>query len=130
MSNSVHLPEVNLPERFAPYAVFDQHLDCIRVLTADVSVCEVRVDEAITVYRSNFPAETGQSYVGFTLKGVNHLFHELGLELDRAFKVSEILDTIVRERPATVMAVVLDLIRDPLQDAAECEVRVLEDLAA
>lgn len=129
MTNTILLPEVEMNPAFVPHAVFDVHLDCIRVLIRDASVTEVRIDEDLTVYRDNFPVNFGSEYVGFTLKGVNHLLHELGMEFDRAYKVSEILDAIVKQRPASTMAVILDLIKVPLLAAADCEVRIYDRAA-
>lgn len=129
MMNLIALPHVEIPQEFTPCAVFDVHLDCIRVLVRDVSVCEVRVDPNLTVFRENFYSGFGSPYVGFTLKGVNHLLHEIGLGGKEAYRLSEIVDAIVRERPATVMAVVLDLIRQPLGAVADCEVRMMLDAA-
>jgi hypothetical protein len=129
MSNLIDLPDVEIPDAFKPCAVFDVHLDCIRVLVRDVSVCEVRIDESLTVYRENFPSGFGRPYVGFALKGVNHLLYGLGLEEREAVRLSEILDAIVNQRPATVMAVVLDLIREPLGDIGDCEIQIVQDAA-
>ena len=129
MTNTILLPEAEMIPAFVPHAVFDVHLDCIRVLIRDASVTEIRCDEYVTVYRDNFPTDFSSEYVGFTLKGVNHLLHELGMEFDRSYKVSEILDAIVKQRPASLMAVIFGLIKVPLAAAADCEVRISDRAA-
>lgn len=130
MTQTINLPEVDFPVGFQPCAVFDVHLDCIRVLTRNASVREVRIDADLTVFRENFPSGFGSSIVGFSLKGVNHLMHELGFDSGRAYKLSELLDAIVKKRPTTTMSVILELIRDPLGEVAETEITFTESLAA
>ncbi|MEO0943674.1 MAG: hypothetical protein AAFY06_02380 [Pseudomonadota bacterium] len=107
---TIVLPDVEIPQDFKPRAVFDVHLDCIRVLTRDTSVCEVRIDEFITIFRDNAPLPGSPTYVGFSLKGVNHLLNEFGFDLHASYKLADIMDAIVRNRPASTMAVLLDLI--------------------
>ncbi len=113
---TIVLPEVEIPNDFKPHAIFDVHLDCIRVLTCDTSVCEVRVDESITMFRDNNPLPGSSDYVGFALKGVNHLMNELGLSEDHAYTLAEIVDAIVEHRPASTMAIVLSLYGDKLNE--------------
>jgi hypothetical protein len=116
MMQTIELPDVQIPEDFKPHAIFDVHLDCIRVLTRDTSVCEVRVDEFITMFRDNSPLPSGSQYVGFSLKGINHLMNEVGLSEDHSYTLAEIVDAIVKHRPASTMAIVLDLYAGSLND--------------
>jgi hypothetical protein len=129
MTQTIYLPDVEFSTQFQPCAVFDVHLDCIRVLTRNASVREVRVDGDLTVFRENFPSGFGSSIVGFSLKGVNHLMHELGFDSGKAYKLSELLDAIVKLRPTTTMSVILDLFRD-LGDVKETEIKFSQPIAA
>ncbi|MEL7211046.1 MAG: hypothetical protein AAGK92_00195 [Pseudomonadota bacterium] len=113
---SFELPEGQIPQDFRPHAIFDVHLDCIRVLTRDTSFCEIRVDPFITVFRDNSPLPGGSHYVGFALKGINHLLNELGLDINASYTLADIVDAIVRHRPASTMAIVLDLYKSNLAD--------------
>lgn len=89
----------NLKE-FVPFAYFDNHMDCIRVKIMDCSVTEIRLSSIFTVLRPNHGhhAKTGRN-VGFTIKGIAHLFDKLGLPLSGVRDLTEILDAIVKVYP-------------------------------
>jgi len=94
---------------FRPIAYYDKHLDCIRVEIRDCSVTEIRLDKMFTLLEDNYP-ETGQSpYVGFTIKGVKHLFAQLNLPLDGVWKVADLLQEIVSKHPEIVTSAMYEL---------------------
>ena len=126
---NITLPDVTIPDDFKPSASFDAHLDCIRVLTRDTSVCEMRLDESFSVFRDNMPLPGGARYVGFSVKGVNHMLNEFGLDASASYKLADVLDAIVQHRPASMMRVMLDLlsIEDEVKD---CELSFVVPEAA
>lgn len=117
---TINLPEVEVPVDFKPCASFDAHLDCIRVLTRDTSVCEMRLDESFSVFLDNMPVPGGATYVGFSVKGVNHMLNEFGLDTSASYKLADVLDAIVQHRPASMMRVMLDLLSIE-DEVKECE---------
>lgn len=92
---------------FNPFAYFDKHLDCIRVRIFDCSVTEVRLSRFFTVLRPNhgMHARTGKN-VGFTIKGIAHIFNVLGIPLSGIRDLTEILDKIVKLYPDTAVKLV------------------------
>jgi hypothetical protein len=95
-------------EAFRPFAYFDKHMDCIRVLINDVSTTEVRLNEFFTVARANGSGINAGSNVGFTIKGVAYLFDEIGLPLKGVHDLVHILDEIVKTIPHTAVKRVLE----------------------
>lgn len=87
-------------QAFRPFAYFDKHLDCIRVKILDCSVTEIRLSRIFTVLRPNhgLHAKTGRN-VGFTIKGIAHIFDELKLPMSGVRDLTEILDGIVKVYP-------------------------------
>ena len=102
-------PEVKMGY-FQPVAYFDKHMDCIRVITHDRSVTEHRINEFYTLHEANAREQFDPQYVGFTIKGVRYLFNEVGIELDRVYKLAEIIDKLVKYKPGSTMSVTLDLL--------------------
>lgn len=86
----------NLQE-FKPFAYFDNHMDCIRVKFLDCSVTEERLNKFLTVLTPNHRDYSG--HVGFTLKGIAHLFNKAGLSRKTAYHLADILDAIVKAFP-------------------------------
>jgi hypothetical protein len=85
---------------FRPFAYFDKHMDCIRVLIRDVSVTEERLGKFFTIAKPNhMPAPFSGGHVGFTIKGVAHLFHSVGLPLSGVHQLADLLDAIVQRIP-------------------------------
>ena len=124
---------VNLPEgvsigTFVPVAYFDQHMDCIRVHTHDRSITEHRIDKFFTVHECNHRTPLDPEYVGFTIKGVRSLLAEIGLPLDRVYKLADVIDRIVRHRPGSMMSETLKLIYRDYEATGDLEVD-LKDVA-
>ncbi|ODB94974.1 hypothetical protein A3194_20130 [Candidatus Thiodiazotropha endoloripes] len=111
---------------FSPVAYFDKHMDCIRVIVRDCSVTEHRIDEMFTLMEDNHPNRFGHRYVGFTIKGVRHLFDELDLPLGRVYKIADILHEIVKKWPTSTIAIVSDVILDSADESSDLAV----DMAA
>ncbi|MGI9229460.1 MAG: hypothetical protein ACR2P9_06340 [Gammaproteobacteria bacterium] len=81
----------------SPFAYYDKHLDCIRVRVQDCSVIEKRLSRIFTVFKSahsEYPAE-----VGFSIKGITHLFKVLGLPPKGTVKLAHLMDEIVKTYP-------------------------------
>lgn len=94
---------------FSPLAYYDKHLDCIRVEIRDCSVTEIRLDKLFTLLEDNYPEAGQDPYVGFTIKGVQHLFAQLNLPLDGVWKVADLLQEIVTKHPEIVTAAMYEL---------------------
>lgn len=84
--------------QFRPYAYFDKHMDCIRVKLVDCSVTENRLNRIFTMLTPNDPA-MGDKSVGVTIKGVAHLFDQIGLPMSGVVTLAQILDAIVKFFP-------------------------------
>ena len=116
---------------FRPFAYFDKHMDCIRVLIHDVSVVEVRVSEMFTVARSAHGTAFDGRHVGFTIKGVAHLFKEIGLPLSGVHQLVEILDEIIKKIPHTTVKRVVDEFSGVLREQKlSVDLNVKEELLA
>lgn len=96
-------------KEFRPFAYFDKHMDCIRVLIQDVSVTEERLGKFFTVARPNHaaPPFNGQN-VGFTIKGIAHLFHSIGLPFAGVHQVVEVLDKIIQRMPHSAVKQIVE----------------------
>ena len=92
---------------FKPVAYFDKHMDCIRVLIQDVSVTEERLSKFFTVAKPNRGTFSAR-YVGFTIKGVAHLFDRVGLPVSGVQTLVEILDEIVKVLPHAAVKQVVE----------------------
>lgn len=88
---------------FRPLAYYDKHMDCIRVRILDCSVTEERINRIFTVLRPNHGDLDNIPCVGFTIKGVRHLFEELGLPFQGVLLLSKIIDEIVKKFPAATV---------------------------
>jgi hypothetical protein len=99
---------------FHPCALFDEPLDCIRVITRDCSFTEIRIDDRITVLEDNYCPIGGKKYVGFTIKGARHFCQERGFRLSAPIKLIELLNAILDATPDPVVRVVVDGIVRPL----------------
>jgi hypothetical protein len=95
-------------KEFHPFAYFDDRMDCIRVMILNRSVTEERKDDFLTLYRTNHASVFDPTHCGFCLKGIRHLFNELGLEQGRELKVAKLIDQIVKTHPHSTMAKILD----------------------
>src|SRR5271169_4562249 len=85
------------PRKFQPCAYYDKHLDCIRLKLKEGSYYERRLNKFFTVLLANH-TETDE-YVGLTIKGVQHLFRNLGLSAKSPLMIAEILDRIIKKYP-------------------------------
>lgn len=111
---------------FRPFAYYDQYLDCIRVYTHDRSVTEQRLDDVITVFRCNHRGPFDPAYVGFSLKGIRHMLDEIGLPMDRAYRLTELLDTLVQQLPGQINKGLLDMTLHSYQHNGDLEVNFAE----
>lgn len=102
---------------FEPVAYFDKHMDCIRVVLMDTSVTEERLSRYFTVARANnVNAAFADTYVGFTIKGIAHLFHEIGLPLEGVLQMTEILNKIVKAIPHAAGKLIFEQFSGQLRD--------------
>jgi hypothetical protein len=85
-------------DEFRPFAYYDKHLDCIRVRLSDCSMSEERKNRIFTLVK----AAHSEKLVGFNIKGICHLFKELGLEPKDVYLIIKIIDEIVKHHPDTV----------------------------
>lgn len=85
----------NVQGEFEPFAYYDDQLDCIRVRIQDCSMIEQRLNRFLTLVVS---AHEGHP-IGFNIKGVRHLFQEIGLDVGKVHKIADVLDAIVKRYP-------------------------------
>ncbi|MCZ6804862.1 MAG: hypothetical protein O7D86_13285 [Proteobacteria bacterium] len=102
--------------KFRPFAYYDKHLDCIRVVTRDCSVCESRIDHIFTILEDNYPKTDQYKYVGFTIKGVRHLLQNIGIIGGPHIAVTKILDSIVNSYPEGTVDLVVNTIARPIAE--------------
>lgn len=82
-----------------PFAMFDPHMDCIRVLIRDCSFFERRAGDWITLVYDNYP-ESGQSpLIGVVIKGMHYLIRQLELPSGSVVRITKILDELVKRFP-------------------------------
>ena len=100
LKNSISFIKELGADEFKPFAFYDKHLDCIRVRTKDCSVVEERLSRIFTILKAAHPIESsGEQLVGFNIKGVRHLFEEVGLPPEGVFKLVDIISRIVEVYP-------------------------------
>ena len=116
------LPEKLELSEFRPIAYFDKHMDFIRVITHDRSVTEHRINEFYTLHETNSPGPFDPKYVGFTIKGVRSLFNEIGLPLDKTYRLVEVIDRLVKHRPGSVMSETINLIFNQYRTAGDLSI--------
>jgi hypothetical protein len=107
---TISLPEGVSIATFSPVAYYDKHMDCIRILTHDRSMTEHRIDAVFTVYECNHRGSFDPEYVGFSIKGVRHLFSEMGLPLEGVYRLADLISRIVNHRPGSAMSELLRII--------------------
>lgn len=100
----IELPTGLELREFAPVAYYDSHMDAIHVMTHDRSVTEVRIDDTFTLHRCNHKSPYDPEYVGFTLKGIHHLFDRVGLSVSGVLTLAEVLDRVVKHRPVSAVS--------------------------
>lgn len=101
-------------EEFRPFAFYDKHLDCIRVQIRDCSVLEERKNKIFTVLIANHSGSG--ALVGFNIKGVRHLFEQLGLERGAVYKLVDLMNMIVRLYPEQSVKEIADHFSPALQE--------------
>lgn len=108
---------------FQPCAYFDKHMDCIRVFTHDRSITEIRMDEVVTLHMNNArQGDMDPDYVGFTIKGVNHLFNLVGLEQAGVIRLAHIIDKLVKFRPNSSVSAVMKMVFERHASVGEASV--------
>jgi hypothetical protein len=93
----------NPPGVFQPCAYYDKHLDCIRVQLRDCSFTEIRLNRVFTIYQANHV--TNVEYVGFSIKGIRHLFERLRHPRPKEGPVllAEIMDEMIKADPESLI---------------------------
>jgi len=106
---------------FRAFALFDEALDCIRVVTRDCSVNEIRVDELLTLLEANHPSAGKPELVGFTIKGIAHICETQGISPDAPWRLADFLDAIVANSKVPYVRYTVDADLRPLIEAARLE---------
>ena len=88
----------NVSATFKPVAYYDEELDCIRVITRDCSVTEVRINEFLTIAEDNYPQNPSDKYVGFTVKGVRYFIRSKTVKPEFV-EVREFLEQMLADLP-------------------------------
>jgi hypothetical protein len=126
----VTLPEGAAVAAFSPVAYYDKHMDCIRVLVLNRSVTEHRIDGMFTVFECNHRGPLDPEYVGFSIKGVRHLFSEIGLPLEGVYRLTDLIQRIVSYKPGSAMSELLKIIFKDYKNAGDLSIDLSDDLAA
>jgi len=118
-----------LSGEFRAFAVFDEPLDCIRVVTKDCSAKEVRISPLITVLEANYPQIPGESQiVGVTFKGIAHLCETHHFPSDAPWKLADIMDAMVKDSKPSDRLWLKNVI-EPLIQRNELENEAVEKFA-
>lgn len=125
---SVTLPAGAVFSAFSPVAYYDKHMDCIRVLTHNRSVTEHRINGVFTVFECNHRGQFDPEYVGFSIKGVRHLFSEIGVPLEGVYRLTDLIQRIVSHKPGSAMSELLKIIFKDYESAGDLSVDL--DMAA
>jgi hypothetical protein len=112
---------------FRPLAYYDKHLDCIRIQVKDCSFTEVRLNRFFTLWYENHIVK--KKKVGFTIKGVKHLFVTLGLPRSGPIIVAQIIDGILRLYPEKKTQEVIGEIQKEFKDFLDLPVTELPEAA-
>jgi len=112
------------PSPFKQRAYYDKHLDCIRVVIRECSLCEHRLTAIMTVLEDNYPEPGQQPFVGFVIKGVEHLFESLQLPLEGVLPFIELFDRMAALHGAELTATVLEPYQGLLQVLKDIELNV------
>ncbi|MGB8472519.1 MAG: hypothetical protein WCE61_00385 [Candidatus Acidiferrum sp.] len=106
---------------FRPCAFFDDRLDCIRIVTRDCSVTEMRVSDLITILEMSHPPHGKNKCVGFTVKGARHFCNQHGFNLSAPLKMSALLDALMKSAPSLVVQTIIERIVKPLVEEANLD---------
>ena len=103
----ITLPGGIVIQKFVPVAFYESYMDCIRVMTADRSITEERINDELTLYRTNHASPFDPMHCGFCLKGIRHILDELGMAPGVELKLAQIIDAIVKANPQSTVARIL-----------------------
>ena len=111
------------PGGFHPCAIFQDRLDCIRVIVRDCSITATRLNGVLTVLEDTHykPGLDVELYVGFTIKGVRHFCQEHGIRIDSPVRIAEILDAILQVFPEREVKFAIDGIARRLVSDSEVD---------
>lgn len=82
---------------FRPVAYYDEHMDVIYVEWRNCSLLESRVNGWLTILRDNHPEEKQPPCVGVAIKGVRHLFNEIGWSESGVYRVVDFINKILEK---------------------------------
>jgi len=99
---------------FRPFAYYDKHLDCIRVQLLDCSFKEERKNKIITVLSANHTEQN--FFAGFNIKGVRYIFEKMGLSTVGVYKLTDLVDLLVKFFPDAAIKHVQDVFRPILRE--------------
>lgn len=99
---------------FRPFAYYDKHLDCIRVQLLDCSFKEERKNKIITVLSANHTEQN--FFAGFNIKGVRYIFEKMGLSAVGVYKLTDLVDLLVKFYPDAAIKHVQDVFRPILRE--------------
>ncbi len=119
---TVALPAGAALAAFTPVAYYDKHMDVIRVLVANRSVTENRIDPMFTVFECNHRGPFDPEYVGFAIKGVRHLFNEIGVPLEGVYRLTDLIQKVVTHRPGSAMSELLKMIFKDYQNVGDLRI--------
>lgn len=127
--------EVTLPEGasladFTPVAYYDKHMDWIHVLVVNRSVTEHRIDETFTGFECNHRGPLDPEYAGFSIKGIRHLFNEIGLPLEGVYRLTDLIQRIVSYEPGSAMSELLKMIFRDYKHAGDLPIDLSDNRAA
>ncbi|WP_157072956.1 hypothetical protein [Candidatus Magnetominusculus xianensis] len=94
---------------FRPLAYYDKHLDCIRVQVKECSYTEERINRFFTLWYANHSEPN--NCIGFTIKGVAHIFVKMGLPKTSPTPIVKVLDTILKLYPEQTVNDTVEQIR-------------------
>lgn len=114
---------------FKPIAYYDNCMDCIRVLIRDTSTTEKRINGLFTIIVDNYPNEGHLPYVGFSIKGVQHLCRKYRIPAQGPVKIAALLDAIVREAPELTVEVVVNCMAKQMLETNELDTVEISSLA-
>lgn len=110
---------------FRPLAYYDKHLDCIRVQIKDCSFTEERINRFFTLWYANHTKSP--EFIGFSIKGINHLFVSLWLPKSGPVRLAQILDEIVKHYADQTIKRIVKQIRQRFKSILQLPVDEITD---
>lgn len=80
---------------FSPVAYYDKFMDTIRIELRDCSSYEVRLDDTLTIMMANYPESPDEEFSGLVIKGIGHLFEQLGIAPSGVLKVVDLFNRMI-----------------------------------